>query len=110
MNVFNKEEFINAIEEIQKSWDFTNKLNNLLDDYPDCGYLFPPDAIDVTIRALVRMFDDNYDIEFFCYELNFGRGWKPGEVTDKDGNDVCLATAADLYDAIMKFKKGRENE
>lgn len=102
MNVFNKEEFINAIEEIQRSWDFTNKLNNLLDDYPDCGYLFPPDAIDVAIRALERMFGNPYDIEYFCYELNFGRNWKSGMCTDKDGNDVCLATAADLYDVITK--------
>lgn len=102
MSVFNKEEFVKIIDELQQAWDFGNRINDVLSDYPDCGYVFPPDGIDAAIQTLMKMYDDPYDIEYFCYELDFGRDWKPGMCKDKDGNDVCFATAADLYDVITR--------
>ena len=98
--ILTKNEFIDVINQLQTTMEFTDKINGVLRCYPDCGYIFPPDGVTAAVTVLEKMFDEPYDIEYFCFELDFGRKWKHGMCTDRDGNDVCLATAADLYDAI----------
>jgi len=42
------------------------------------------------------------DIEYFMYELDYGKKWKTGMITDKDGNDIDFSTAEKLYDYLTK--------
>lgn len=53
---------------------------------------------DEVIRLLEIILDDrDGDISYWVWELDFGRKWKPGCVTDSDGTDIKLETAEDLY-------------
>ena len=54
------------------------------------------------------MFTTNNDsdvcvlIEFFVGELDFGRDYVKGLVTDENGNEIMLRNAEDLYDLLVK--------
>ena len=41
-------------------------------------------------------------IDYFCWERNFGRDLKLGDVTEKDGTPIPLKTAEDLYDLLVR--------
>ena len=41
-------------------------------------------------------------IDYFCFELDFGKKWKEGVITEKDGTDIILKTPEDLYNLLEK--------
>lgn len=43
-------------------------------------------------------------IEYFCFELNFGKKWEPGLIRDDNGLDIVLQTPEDLYDLLQHNK------
>lgn len=45
--------------------------------------------------------DEANDISYWLYDLNRGKDWKKGCITDKDGRDIKLKTLDDLYDSII---------
>lgn len=40
-------------------------------------------------------------IPYYVYDLNFGRNWHPGCVTDADGNDIPLSNLDELWALIQ---------
>ena len=40
-------------------------------------------------------------IEYYMYELDFGQKYRKGCVKDKDGSNIKLATAEDLYNLLI---------
>jgi len=57
---------------------------------------------DALLKVLEVMFDDHAQwISYFVYELDWGKEWKQGAVTDADGTDIPLGTLADLYHLIV---------
>ena len=105
-NVLSKSEFVRMINAIRESYDFQMELVELgtkynvdVPTYDDLsGYL---------LEALNRMFDlpvDDYvgsDIDYFCFEINFGRDYKEGCIT-VDEEPVDISTAEKLYDWITR--------
>lgn len=60
--------------------------------------LYETSCMDEAIRMLeILCNDDSEMISYWAWELDFGRKWKPGCVTDSDGTDIKLETAEDLY-------------
>ena len=39
------------------------------------------------------------DLDYYCYDLNFGKAWTPGSITI-DGKDVPCRNAEELWDLI----------
>ena len=107
-NVLSKSEFVDVIETIQKTYDFENKVYDVFANNDQEAPSFPSN-IGTVIDILNRMFEleitDYYgsDIDYFCYELNFGRDYEPG-CAETDGEDVDLSTAEKLYDYITRDK------
>ncbi|MBP5564957.1 MAG: hypothetical protein J6X45_04460 [Lachnospiraceae bacterium] len=60
---------------------------------------------DVIDLLSIIMNDKERDIEYFCYELDFGQAWQSGMITDKYGKDIDLSTPEKLYDWIMEGNK-----
>ena len=59
--------------------------------------------IDTLFNILKEETNDDTDLIFyFCFELNFGKNWAPGMITDEDGADVPLRTVDELYDILLK--------
>lgn len=100
-----KEDFIKAINDIEKVNKYHDSLNSFFQKNEVDGYIFQPDCVDTVLRLLHIVFGeadrDNW-IEYFCYELNFGKKWKSGCITKKDGTDIKLETSEDLYNYLME--------
>jgi len=46
--------------------------------------------------------DYDNDLSYFVYDLDFGRNWHPGMVTDENGEDVPLSTIDNLWDLLTR--------
>jgi hypothetical protein len=50
------------------------------------------------LRKLLK--DAVENIDYFIYELDYGRKYEPGMITDKNGADIDFSTAEKLYDYL----------
>lgn len=101
-----KEEFVRYLSEIKDTVDYVSEINGVISKYNGEGYLFPPDCSYLCTRLLGELLNDSAgEIEYFCWELDFGRLWQPGTITDQNGNDVIMAKAEDLWDFLNTRKK-----
>ena len=91
----NLDKFQTTVLDLTKQYDGYDCVDMGTMMYPSCsGELF------ALIKAVMN--DDADWIGYFCYEIEFGRKWEPGCVTDKDGNDVALASIDDLWAVLTK--------
>lgn len=106
--MISKELFCEVIEDAQKTEDYQNWLNEQLHAKGVEGCIFQPSCVDSVIKLLGIHFED-YDlndmISYFCFDLNYGRKWKSGMITEKDGSDINLSSSSYLYDYLIKMIK-----
>ena len=95
--VLSKEEFVYYMEEVKKVDDFNDKLNTLFSNYGPDGCVFLPTHAYTLFTLLHR-------ISYFCFELDFGKKYKPGTVLDSNGAEINLSTIDSLYDFLVKNK------
>lgn len=101
--MISKEEFVKAINDVKNTTKYQEGLNNYFRKNNAEGYIFQPDCCDTVLRLLHTYFangDKNEWIDYFCFELDFGRKWEHGSIKDKDGNEIVLKTPEDLYELI----------
>ena len=101
--IISKEDFIAIIEDIKGVNDYHNGLNNYFRKSGVDGYIFQPDCTASVIKLLHNIFgeaDRDEWIDYFCFELDFGKKWKEGTITEKDGTDIKLETPEDLYNYL----------
>lgn len=99
-DILTKETFIEIMEDIQKSHDYQEGLNDYFKKHDVDGYIYQPDCLSSSLKLLHLIFaekDINEWISYFCFELDFGRKYKDGMVTDENGKNISLATVEDLY-------------
>jgi len=104
MIMITKEEFLTVMKEIEYCYKYSDDLNAFFHRTNVNGYLFQPDCTETALRLLHLIFkNEDVDewISYFCYELDFGKKWKEGMVKDKDGADIKLQTAEDLYNLLQ---------
>lgn len=98
-----KEEFVKYIDRIQEVSDKNEKFEAAGRECFEDFLWFPNDLQTELIKLLSRIMNDDTElIDYFVYELDFGREWEPGYVTEKDGTDIKLANASDLYDELVR--------
>ena len=99
-----KDEFIKAVETLVEM----NKTGEEICKVLDCGYEWIGDKwmnqyYDLVYSLCDFPEDGNdfiSDLGYFCWELDFGRNWEEGVITD-NGKDIRLQTAEDLCNYIM---------
>lgn len=106
-NIFTFEEF----EEVMLEWESVRRqqdeINSVLRKL-GCGSLIMPDCSYALEKTLERMFNDEEimsNIEYFVYELDFGKNYVDGMIKDCDGNNIKMSTIRDLYDSLIKEMK-----
>ncbi len=102
--VINKELFIEVIEDAKKSDDYQNWLNKQLQSNGVEGYIFQPNCVDSLIKLLHNILGDkdaDDTISYFVFELDYGRKWKEGMITDSNGKDIDLSTSEKLYNYLL---------
>ena len=98
-----KDLFVEVLEDAKKSDDYQNWLNKQLKLNGVDGYLFQPTCVDSVIKLLHTYFseaDSNDIISYFCFDLDYGRKWKPDTISE-DGVDIDISTSEKLYDYLI---------
>lgn len=113
-NILSKDEFVAIMNEWDETKQYHDALNMVVNKYCDNGYLDQPDCSVGLLHTLSKMFTTNNDsdgcvwIEYFVCELDFGRDYVKGLIQDKDGNEIMLRNAEDLYDLLITNMKTSE--
>lgn len=103
----NKELFVSTINSIQKQIEIDRKNSSMLQEmFPDdsiyCGYN-NSELFNALNKILKESMKDEYDwIDYFMYELDFGKKYYDGCVLDKDKSIIDLSTAENLYEFLIK--------
>lgn len=108
-----KKTFIKTINAIKKQMDYDLKFSKFLSNaFPDAheATLLPKNnhLQNALIELLQIEFNDNHAhswIEYFLWELDFGKENYRLKAYDKDKKEIPLKTPSDLYDLLVS---GRE--
>ncbi len=112
--MISKDLFVETINFIKERNEFEIKLNNMLtEEYSDCIFYPSNKWFDKVVQLLSAGFDYEDEIisdwiYYFIFELDFGKKWKEGCVTetkkvdDKEVEiDIPLGTPEDLYNMLF---------
>lgn len=106
-----KKEFTDIIKDLQDASDFQDEINVKARRYDieqdNVGLLLMHQ--DAVILLLEKIFDTDM-ISWWIYEINFGREYETGCVTEADGTDIYIPTAELLYDYLIKEMEADLNE
>ena len=102
-----KDLFVQTINFIKERNDAMDKINNAFSAEFDDSVFYPYFKYESQmVKVLAASFDYDDDIirdwiEYYCYELDFGRKHKIGDVTF-NGVPIPLGTPEELYDMLFK--------
>jgi len=104
-----KKQFVNIINRLKETDDIKNKVNDIIrastdsaiTDFMEAGSLMICHE-DLVVQLLENMFNDGDTIGWWLYELNYGREYTEGCITESDGTPIDLSTAEKLYDYLLK--------
>lgn len=96
------EEFKKHIDAMIDTAAFQDGIGDLVRAYNtkqnDQVSLLLPSLITNVVELLERIMGDKYEwISYWVWELDFGKEYRAGCVTDKNGQDIKLESAHDLY-------------
>ena len=103
--MLSKEEFVKAINDVENVCRYQEGLNNYFRKNNVDGYIFQPDCSSTVIGLLHTILgekDKDEWIDYFCFELDFGKKWKEGTITEKNGTEIILKTDEDLDSLLEK--------
>lgn len=104
-----KEEFVDIINRLRESSDLVDKVDALFRESREnvecdfcngAGLQISHEPIVVDLLQKV-MRDKGEDISYFIYELDYGRDYKHGSVTDSNGI-VDMGTPEVLYELLVR--------
>lgn len=105
--MINREDFKNYIDGLEKYHRKTEPILDLLCDTEDFDELYSS-AIKLLAQLVAYDSSVNFewvldDLEYFIYELDYGREYEPGMITEEQypGNIVDFSDADHLYDYLM---------
>lgn len=100
-----KESFCGIVDKIENCYRDLEKIEKIMEINLRESKTF--DSLYETINFLSSLFYteeelEKYvnDISFYAWELNFGKNWRSGTVTDVNGKDVPLKNSEDLWNIL----------
>ncbi len=104
-----KEEFEEIIARLRETTELVAKVNKLFRNSRDnvecdfCNGASLQISHESTVVLLLKklMHDLADDIDYFIYELDYGRKYEPGMINDEKGNDIDFSSAGKLYDYLV---------
>lgn len=103
------EEFVSIIDRLREASDlvdrvdelFRNSRDNMENDFCNAaGLQISHENVVVTLLKKL-MYDRDEWIEYFIYELDYGRSYEPGMITEADGTEIDLSSAEKLYNYLI---------
>ena len=109
--IMSKESFCEVMNGYKSMFDFTDEMNELFDKYKVDGNIYPPLCTSTVIDLLEFIFnDENQWINYWIFELEFGKDYEDGDAKDADGSNIPLKTVEDLYDLLVRNMKESKEE
>ena len=102
-----KDSFVKLMKFIENQWNLEDSASNELSKaYGYCEF-YPSTKWSEQILSFLEEATNDSDgfIEKFIYELNFGNDYFDGACIDKEGNEVNLSDAGELYEALLNHYK-----
>lgn len=103
----NKELFIDTINFVKELNEEENKFNTLLREIDNefGGGFIHSKSINYLVSLLKILVNDENDwISYYCWEIDFGRNYHEGCVTEADDTPIPLSTPEDLWNLITSNK------
>lgn len=94
------EKFKKYMNAVKKDYDYMDQVSDALNS----DFLYENiHGASYVLDILSGVFHDgeNDNIGYFCFELDWGKNYKPGVITEDDGTIVPLATLEDLYNLLV---------
>ena len=103
-----KEDFVEIVNRLRDSSDLVDKINTLFRNNRDklecdfCDGAGLQISHERTVVFLLRkLLNDVFEnINYFIYELDYGRKYEPGMIKDEKNQDIDFSTAEKLYDYL----------
>lgn len=109
--IMSKETFCEVMRNYKTMFEFTDEMNDLFNKYKMDGEIYPPMCTEIVIDLLEYIFNDVGEwIQYWTFELGFGKEYEDGYVKDSDGGIIPLKTAEDLYNLLIKNMKENGGE
>lgn len=104
-----RKSFISYIKRLQDYEKREENLSKALSEYcEDLWFFQPKDIVSLVIDLLITLTGDNKEdsiIKYWIYELDYGRKWVEGTITDVDGVDIKLQNPEDLYKYLILYNE-----
>lgn len=106
--ILSEKEFVDVMNRLREASDlqeqvdklFRNSRENIENDFCNAAALQISHENSV-VFLLKRLMSDQYEyIDYFIYELDYGRKYEAGTITDENGRDIDIHTPELLYDFI----------
>lgn len=98
------EKFKKYMNAVKKDYDYMDQASDILNS----DFLYENlSGASYVLDILSDIFHDgeNDYIGYFCFELDWGKNYEPGDVVTKDGEIIPLGTLEDLYALLVKNLK-----
>lgn len=107
LSVIPKKVFVESIKALKKQSEHDHKCYKLLGQvFEDFGGWYNNDALHSQLIKVLKMSlnDDNDSswIDYYIYELDYGRKYHEGTANRKDGSNIDLSSASKLYDFLLE--------
>lgn len=104
-----KKEFIEIIDKLRKVDDFVDDTNEKARELDDAiiSDFFNATSLSIShenivVRLLENMFNDKEILTWWLYELDYGRKYEEGCITEGD-KPIDISDAGKLYDYLIKI-------
>ena len=110
INILTKREFSDILDRLREASDlkeqvdrlFRNSRENIENDFYNSAALQISHE-HLVVFLLKQIMRDKYDyIDYFIYELDYGRKYEEGMITQADGRNIDIHTPELLYDFILE--------
>ena len=107
--MISKEEFVKIINRLRETNDFVNHTNDearKLQDAIESDFFNSMSLAisheSIVVSLLENMFDCGDILGWWIYELDYGKKYKGGCITEKNGNIIDISTVEKLYDYLIE--------
>ena len=106
---FSKEQFVKVIDRLKSANDLQDQIQDLMyeaqdnidSDFMNAASLMINHEDTIVDLLKVIMDDEDDDISYFIYELDYGRDYYPGCIVEASGENIDFSTADKLYDYLV---------
>ncbi|MCQ2522646.1 MAG: hypothetical protein MJ105_09760 [Lachnospiraceae bacterium] len=112
------EEFVSIIDRLRETSDlvdkvdelFRNSRENIENDFCNAAGLQISHE-SVVVKLLKKLMHDKHEwIDYFIYELDYGRNYEPGMIKEADGTNIDLSSAEALYGYLKSYCENKRGE